>query len=97
MRVLRFYQLRRHIEDIDAFYRQYLCDDLTDRGIREVITCFERACARLNNLMKDRTRIIAGIAHKNSAESQSLPDIKKPPKGGFRLKKNHPPFPMVYI
>ena len=50
--VLRFYQIRRHIEDINDFYRQYLYDDMSDEETAEVITCLERECAFLSELIK---------------------------------------------
>jgi len=49
--VLRFYQIRRHIEDINDFYRQYLYDDMSDEETAEVITCLERECAFLSELI----------------------------------------------
>jgi len=49
--VLKFYQIRRHIEDINDFYRQYLYDDMTDDETREVISCLERECAFLGGLI----------------------------------------------
>ena len=48
---LRFYQLRRHIEDIEEFYAKYLHDDLTEDTRREVIASLERECAFLATLV----------------------------------------------
>jgi len=50
-KVLRFYQIRRHIEDINDFYRQYLYDELTADETREVISNLERECAFLETLV----------------------------------------------
>ena len=47
---LRFYQIRRHIEDINEFYIQYLYDDMTEEETREVISEMERECNFLNTL-----------------------------------------------
>ena len=48
---LRFYQIRRHIEDINDFYRQYLYDDMTENETNEVISCLERECRFLDTLL----------------------------------------------
>lgn len=50
--ILRFYQIRRHIEDINDFYRQYIYDELTEEETREVISCLERECAFLSELIQ---------------------------------------------
>ena len=50
--VLRFYQIRRHIEDVNDFYRQYLYDDMTEEETREVVSCMERECAFLCGLIR---------------------------------------------
>ena len=49
--ILRFYQIRRHIEDVDAFYRQYLYDDMTEEETYEVVSCLERECAFIDALI----------------------------------------------
>lgn len=50
--ILRYYQICRHIEDIDAFYRQYVYDDMTDEETCEVVSCLERECTFLNVLIR---------------------------------------------
>ena len=47
---LRFYQIRRHIEDINDFYRQYIHDDMTVEETRDVVSSLERECACLRVL-----------------------------------------------
>lgn len=49
---LRFYNLRRHIEDIDEFYAQYMHDDLSEETRREVLASLERECDRLATLVQ---------------------------------------------
>jgi len=48
---LRFYQIRRHIEDIEEFFKQYLYDDMTKEETDEVISCLERECKILATLI----------------------------------------------
>ena len=50
--ILRFYQLRRRIEDINDSYKQYLYDDMTEYETRKVISDLERECASLDVLMR---------------------------------------------
>ena len=50
--VLHFYQLRRHIEDVNDFYRQYVHDDMKDEERREVVRCLERECMFLDLLLR---------------------------------------------
>lgn len=60
--LLRFYQIRRHIEDVDAFYRQYIYDDMTEEETSEVVTCLERECKLLNLLTKKQGNAIKGTS-----------------------------------
>ncbi|MCL2427063.1 MAG: aminoglycoside phosphotransferase family protein, partial [Oscillospiraceae bacterium] len=48
---LLFYQMRRHIEDIEEFYKQYLYEEMTNETRREVISCLERECRFLSTLI----------------------------------------------
>ena len=48
---LKFYQVRRHIEDIEEFYKQYLYDKMTDEETNEVISGMERECKFLSTLI----------------------------------------------
>jgi len=50
---LRFYQIRRHIEDVEEFYKQYLYDGMNVEETREVISCMERECSFLEKLLKN--------------------------------------------
>jgi len=50
--ILRFYQLRRHFEEVDDFYREYLYDDITEEKKHEIISCLERECTILNTLIQ---------------------------------------------
>jgi len=50
-KVLKFYQIRRHIEDIEEFYKQYLYDEMTEAETNEVISCLERECKFLCTLI----------------------------------------------
>jgi len=50
--VLKFYQLRRHIEDIEEFYKEYTYDDITKDEADEIITCLERECKFLFTLIE---------------------------------------------
>jgi len=49
--VLKFYQIRRHIEDIEEFYREYLFDDLTAIEACAVEEHLERECNFLRRLV----------------------------------------------
>ena len=49
--LLHFYQVRRHIEDINDFYKQYLYDNMSEVETREVIWHLERECAFLSSLL----------------------------------------------
>ena len=51
-KVLHFYQLRRHIEDVNDFYRQYVHDDMRDEERQEVVACLERECYHLDLLVR---------------------------------------------
>ena len=50
--ILRFYQIRRHVEDANDFYRQYLYDEMNEEETREVVACLERECAFLSGLVR---------------------------------------------
>ena len=49
--VLMFYQIRRHIEDINEFYREYIYDDITEEVSREIINNLKRECSFLSTLV----------------------------------------------
>ncbi len=49
---LRFYQLRRHIEDANDFFRQYLYDAMSTQETAEVVSCLERECYFIGKLMQ---------------------------------------------
>jgi len=48
---LRFYQIRRHIEDIEEFYKEYIYDDLTVEERNEITAHLERECKFLRTLI----------------------------------------------
>jgi len=48
---LKFYQIRRHIEDIEEFYTQYLYDEMTEEETREVVAGITRECKFLSTLI----------------------------------------------
>jgi len=48
--ILRFYQIRRHIEDVNDFFRQYLYDDMTEAETHEVVSLMERECEFLSGV-----------------------------------------------
>jgi len=50
--VLRFYQLRRHIEDIEEFYKEYLYDDITEEEKNEIKSHLERECRFLKSMLQ---------------------------------------------
>ena len=49
--ILRFYQIRRHIEDVNDFYRQYLYDDLTEAETYEIVSLIECECEFLHGTL----------------------------------------------
>ena len=51
--VLRFYQLRRHIEDIEEFYKEFLYDDITTEEANEIKSHLERECNFLALMLKE--------------------------------------------
>lgn len=52
-KLLRFYQLRRHIEDIEDFYRKYLYDLMSEAEAAEVVCNLKRECEFLAALTRE--------------------------------------------
>jgi len=52
-KVLRFYQLRRHIEDIEEFHKEYLYDDITEKEANEIKSHLERECRFLASMLQE--------------------------------------------
>jgi len=49
---LKFYQLRRHIEDIEEFYKEYIYDDIPENEKREIEIHLEREIKFLKIIMQ---------------------------------------------
>ncbi|MCL2820767.1 MAG: phosphotransferase [Oscillospiraceae bacterium] len=49
--VLKFYQLRRHIEDIEEFYKEYIYDDISNEEADEIKAHLQKECDFLSSLV----------------------------------------------